>query len=88
MTAAYTDRMVSWHLGGILDEHGITTYRLSQELGTKISRDALYKITKGQTKRVELETLDLLLDALKVLTGRDYEVGDLLKKVPSDVLPS
>ena len=70
--------MVKWRVGGLLEQNSVTAYRLSEETRGRISRNAIYEITRADTKQVKLETL---ITVLHRLTGKRYTVGDLLEYV-------
>jgi hypothetical protein len=38
---------------------------------------------RGDARRVDLETLDIILRALRDITGREFQVGDLLEQTNS-----
>jgi DNA-binding Xre family transcriptional regulator len=69
-----------WKLKEFLDTHKITVYRLSQATGSGIARNSLYNLVQDEPpKRLEIKTLDVLIPALRQLTGRDVQVDDLLE---------
>lgn len=65
----------------LLDELGVTVYRLSQETEGKLSRQSLYNLTSSTNppKRIELESLDAIIEGLRTITGRSASVCDLLE---------
>lgn len=71
--------VVEWRLRALLDAHGITPYALAAELGSSLSRNAVYRLANTTPARVELATLAALVAALRRLTGRPIEVGDLVQ---------
>ena len=71
---------VIWRLGPLLDQQGLSVYKLAQNLEGQVSRTTLYAIARGETKRVDCDTLAAVLDGLEALTGQHYEVGDLLTR--------
>lgn len=80
MTATETaNTPVRWRVGDVLQERGLTAYRLAAELHGRVNRNSVYAIARGDTERVDRATLGHLLAALHSLTGQRYTVGDLLE---------
>lgn len=75
----YTGGMVRWRVSEFLEQHGITPYRLSVETQGKISRNAIYEISRADTKQVKLDTLDTLIRVLRDMTGQPVGLTDLLE---------
>lgn len=80
----YTEPMVMWRVGELLEQNGITAYKLSDATKGQVSRNTVYKIANAKTERVDLTTLSALLSALNKLTGHNYQVGDLLQYIPDE----
>jgi len=59
-----------------LDELAITPYQLSKTSG--VSLTTMYAIVHDRTKRIDKDTLDALLNGLNDLTGKTFEVSDVL----------
>lgn len=75
----YTGGMVRWRVGEFLEQHGITPYRLSEKTQGKISRNAIYEISRADTKQVKFDTLDTLIKTLREMTGVPVGLADLLE---------
>lgn len=71
---------VRWQLREALEAAGVSVYQFHQALDGKVSRTALYRITRGETKGVDFVVLGAVLDALEGLTGKKFEVGDLISR--------
>jgi predicted nuclease with RNAse H fold len=69
---------VRWKLHEVLEAAGVSVYHFHQALAGRVSRTALYRITRGETKGVDFVVLEAVLDALEAETGTRYEVGDLI----------
>ena len=69
---------VRWKLPELLEREGITVYKLMLELNKKVSRSTLYRWTQGVPERPDLEAIGWILWALKELTGKRFNVTDLL----------
>lgn len=67
-------------LKSLLDENGISVYRLSKETKGRLSIQSLYNLTgEPPPSRIELASLDAIVEALRALTGKDIRVCDLLE---------
>ncbi len=85
---------LDWKLKSVLEQHNITVYRLADVSG--VPRNTLYKLVNKEPARVDLGTLDAVLNALDELTGERVNVTDLLERdaneyefpdgVPEDIL--
>lgn len=69
---------VKWKLDEFLAKRGLSVYRLHAELGGQMSKTGLYKITRGETSRVDFKSLAGILKALEALTGKHVELCDIL----------
>lgn len=72
--------MIRWKLKEVLDEHGITPYRLMVDSG--IANSTIYRLTNNKTDGVQGPVLDKILTSLCKLTGKRIGVGDVLEHVP------
>lgn len=70
---------IRWKMADVLEHEGVTVYALHQQLGNKVSRNTLYRLAKEQPERVPLDITAQVLQGLRLLTGRHYEVADLLE---------
>lgn len=68
-------------LKDLLEENGITVYRLGRETKGKLSMQSLYNLTDAADppKRIELASLDAIVEAMRSLTGKHIKVCDLLE---------
>lgn len=66
-----------WRLKEFLSEHNIKPAALAQATEGRLSRTSVYALSRG-AEAVRLDTLDTLLPALSILTGRRVDVGDLI----------
>ena len=71
---------VRWKLREVLEGCRVSVYHFHQALEGKVSRTALYRITRGETKGVDFDILGAVLDALERITGEKYEVSDLISR--------
>jgi hypothetical protein len=68
-------------LGSYLEEHGISAYRLAQETKTEAAPGTIYSLARGDSKRLDLQSLATVIGALERMTGETVNFDDLLEKV-------
>jgi DNA-binding Xre family transcriptional regulator len=71
-------------LGELLDKEGITPNALYEAISArhngKITRNTVYNLARqDRPLNVRLHTLDVLIEVLGEMIGRELEVGDLLE---------
>ncbi|CAM3264692.1 HTH cro/C1-type domain-containing protein [Deinococcus saxicola] len=76
MQMDHTDGMVIWKLKTTMDTHGVTRYALQQE--TKVAMNTLRGMYDGTTQRPDLEVLDKVIRALRGMTSKPIDLGDIL----------
>lgn len=69
-------------LDRVLAEADITKNALARE--AKVRPNLIYDMCEGKTKRMDLDTLSVIIDTLKAMTGRKYTVSDILEHVEGD----
>ena len=67
---------VRWTIKPLLERHNITPYRLMKE--TELSQGTVYRLVNGETRSLNVDTLDHVMTALRRLTGERVEIADLL----------
>lgn len=72
---------VHWTVKPLLEEHGITPYRLMKESG--LAQGTIYRLVRGDTRSLNADTLDRVMGALRRLTGAEIQIADLLEYEPS-----
>ena len=72
---------IRWKLKELLEESGVTAYQLMKESG--VAGSTIYRLTGGKTEGVQGKVLDSILTALHTLTGKTFDVGDVLEWRPS-----
>ncbi|GBF05494.1 hypothetical protein DAERI_050003 [Deinococcus aerius] len=60
-----------------MDAHNITRYALQKESG--VAMNTLRAMYEGSTQRPDLEVLDLIIKALRKITGKDLGLLDVLE---------
>ena len=77
MDIPYTCSVIRWRLKETMDQNGVTRYALQKESG--VAMNTIRDMYNGQTQRPDLEVLDRLLSALRVLIKRPVSLIDLLE---------
>jgi hypothetical protein len=69
-----------------LRQNNLTAYRLSKEVAGKAAQGSIYALARGEkVKRVDLETLSEVMQALMRLTGQTVTPNDLLEVIEEPV---
>ncbi len=68
---------MEWKLRKYLDDHKLTPHQLALE--AKLSVNTVYPMARGQAERISLKTMDRVITALRNLTGKHVDIGDLLE---------
>ncbi|WP_366292884.1 helix-turn-helix domain-containing protein [Paenibacillus sp. AN1007] len=63
-------------LGHTLDAANITKNALARE--AKVRPNLIYDLCEGKTKRLDLDTLNNIINTLRPMTGNDYSLTDVL----------
>ncbi|MEK4529215.1 helix-turn-helix transcriptional regulator [Paenibacillus sp. FSL H8-0317] len=69
-------------LGDTLDAASVTKNALARE--AKVRPNLIYDLCEGKTKRLDLDTLNNIVNTLRALTGNDYTLNDVLEYIPDD----
>ena len=70
-------------LDRFLASKNLSTYRLAKATLGRAAQGSIYAMARGeQVKRVDLETLSEIIQALERLTGQPVGVADILEIVP------
>ena len=67
---------IQFTISDLLKEHDISPYRLSKE--SDINFNTIYDIVNDKSKRIDKSTLNSILISLHNLTGKNFEVSDIL----------
>ena len=71
--------MIQWKLKPFLEEHRISAYALAKHLGGRLSSNTVYSLVRETPKRVDVDSLDAVITALREMTDQDIRVGHLLE---------
>lgn len=66
-----------WRLKEFLDQHGITRYALAKKLAGQLTQNTVYNLA-DDPDYIKINTFDVLIPALRALTGEEVTVADLL----------
>jgi DNA-binding Xre family transcriptional regulator len=70
---------VNWKIKQLLEQHGITPYRLWKESG--LAQKTVYTLSHDKGDRADLGTLGTLVSTLERLTGQTITPNDVLEVV-------
>ena len=69
-------------LGETIDAAKVSRNALARE--AKVRPNLIYDLCDGKTKRVDLSTLSIIIDTLRVMTGKDDTLTDVIEYIPED----
>lgn len=70
------------NLGQYLKNHGISAYRLVQEVGGSVAPNTVYGLARKPAQRIDLGTVSHILRALERVRGQRVQIADMLEDVP------
>lgn len=70
------------NLGQYLKDHGISAYRLVQEVGGSVAPNTVYGLARKPAQRIDLGTVGKILQALGQVRGEAVDINEVLEKVP------
>ena len=73
--------MIKICLSDYLSDQGISAYRLAKETQGKAARNSIYALARGDMQRVDLETLNTVMQALENMTGQAPSFDDLFERI-------
>ena len=76
--------MIRWNLKAILNEYGLTPYRLAKATNGKLSLNAVYNAVSNDFTAIKFESLSTIVIALRELTGKQISVETLIEYVEED----
>ncbi|MGK0618448.1 hypothetical protein [Meiothermus cerbereus] len=71
--------LIVWKLPDLLKSEGVTVYNLNKTIGGRVPRETLYRWSRRMPERIDAGVLAWVLWGLQQITGRRFEVGDLLE---------
>jgi hypothetical protein len=77
---------VRFSLDDFLRARQITPYRLAKELEGRVARGSVFAMSKGEhVKRVDLESLSEIINALRAITAETVTFNDLFEEMDTAV---
>jgi DNA-binding Xre family transcriptional regulator len=73
--------MIRFKIGQFIEENNLSRGGVARE--AKVRPNVVYEMSNNETKRVELETLDKIMDALSRLLDRPVELHEIMEYVPN-----
>lgn len=70
------------NLGQYLKSHGISAYRLVQEVQGQVAPNTVYSLARKPAQRIDLDTVAKLLQALERVRGQKVGITEMLEDVP------
>lgn len=71
--------MIKLKLGEIIEANKVTPNALARE--AKVRPNGVYEMCKGETKRIDLATLNILISTLERMIGRDIKIDEVIEYV-------
>lgn len=68
---------LTFNLAEIMDREGITKYRLHKETGIRANTMTAYY--NAESKRIDIENLERIINAINRISGKDYTLSDIIK---------
>lgn len=70
---------MEWTLEQLLKREEVSLYRLHQEIQDWVPKSSLYRYYGRQPKQVPLELVGLILWGLERISGKQFQVGDVIQ---------
>jgi DNA-binding Xre family transcriptional regulator len=74
--------MFNFKLAQVLEENDIKRNALARE--AKVRPNLIYEMCDNKTQRIELKTLDKIMNTLNQMTGKVITVADLIEHIPEN----
>jgi DNA-binding Xre family transcriptional regulator len=71
--------MIDWKLKPVLEQHNISAYALAKHVSHKLSSNTVYSLVRETPKRVDIDSLEVIVEALREMTNQKIQVGHLLE---------
>jgi primosomal protein N' len=76
--------MLRFHLKPFLERHRISAYQLARATKGKLSESTVYSLSREPQRRVDLNSVGVIVETLKELTGETVQIQDLIENVPEE----
>jgi DNA-binding Xre family transcriptional regulator len=71
--------MITWKLKPFLEQNNISAYALAKEVASNLAANTVYALVRETPQRVDLDSLDTILTALRQMTKQNVQIGHLLE---------
>lgn len=71
--------MITWKLKSFLEQNNISAYALAKEVAPQLSANTVYSLVRETPQRVDLDSLDTVINALRQITKQNVQIGHLLE---------
>ncbi len=81
--------MTRFHLKPFLEQHQISAYQLVRATKGKLSESTVYSMSREPLKRIDLDSVQVVVKALQELTGESVQIQDLIENqdIKSNINP-
>ncbi len=77
-----------FNLNRYLTEHQLGAYNLVQATKNRIATATVYQLARKPAQRIDLDTIDTIMQALETLTGQAVKLEDLLERTEQTINPN
>jgi DNA-binding Xre family transcriptional regulator len=77
-----------FNLNRYLTEHQLGAYNLVQATKNRIATATVYQLARKPAQRIDLDTIDTIMQALETLTGETVKLEDLLERTEQSINPN
>lgn len=71
---------IRWTLKELLEQNDLSAYKVAKE--ADIGLTTIYRFTNNQTQSFNGQVIDSILQAVYALTGKQYDISDIVKWTP------
>ena len=77
--------MLRFHLKPFLERHHISAYQLARATRGKLSEATVYSLSRAPQRRIDLESVKTVIEALEKLSGEKLTLLEFLDELPEQV---
>ncbi len=78
--------MLRFHLKPFLTRHRISAYQLARATKGKLSESTVYSLSREPQERINLKSVEIVMNALKEMTGEHVQIQDLIEDTQEEKL--
>lgn len=79
--------MLRLHLKPFLERHNISAYQLARATRGRLSEATVYGMARRPLQRIDLDSVDTVIDALQNLIGQPVTLLDLVERTEAGINP-